>query len=667
MVLFTREEIEKLRKRAKEDPSVLKELYGRCSAAVDHGVRIQKTGMGTWPLYFACPDCAANLTFDYTNEHEYTCPKCGKVVSGEPYLGAWWACVNDRMCDTSYAAALIWLLTDDEKYRLLSREILIGFADNYENYEEHGGIPYNNGGRMDAQTLDDASYFQDMARGYDLIRDTLTDEERAHIENDLFIPGCELLMKNRKDQLHNHEVIISAGVGMTGLAIGRRDFIEFALNSKYGLRYQLEHALLSDSLWFEATFGYHFYALRSFIAYERMALHTEYGLRHLPQYRRMLKMALKVLQPDYSAPLMGDCHPTRMFRGLFPYYEFGYRLYGDSEFAGMLNAIYSEIPRGGLTAMLLGADEIEPAGPPELNDSHNDCGSGLTVMRGTDKRQYLMMRHGRYGGEHDHYDKLGLHFACDMNPVMTDLSTVHYGAPHHYGYYKNTFTHNTVSINAQNQPPCDGRTVRYEKCGSTTLIEAEADWRGPAPELDSFIISQWDEEAYKDVLMRRTVLHTDGYFLEAFRVRGAKGRQVDWVIHPVGACTEHEAEKKPVKLGDSAPVGFMKNARGFEADGLVGSSWEGPAGRFSVYSACSAESLAVYAEGPGNPTSETLTYFIRRATDSDDIVFANIFALERGGKKIEKPSIEISGGTVTAQFLFGGEPVKHVFTVGEAE
>jgi len=97
MVLFTQKEIDRMRERLPENPSVLKELYARCENAVKHGIRIQKTGIGTWGHYFACPDCAANLTFDYTNEFEYTCPKCGKVVTGEPYLGAWWSAVNSIM------------------------------------------------------------------------------------------------------------------------------------------------------------------------------------------------------------------------------------------------------------------------------------------------------------------------------------------------------------------------------------------------------------------------------------------------------------------------------------------------------------------------------------------------------------------------------------------
>lgn len=107
------------------------------------------------------------------------------------------------------------------------------------------------------------------------------------------------------------------------------------------------------------------------------------------------------------------------------------------------------------------------------------------------------------------------------HPVMPDLSTVYYGAPMHYDYYKNTFTHNTVCINAQNQPPCDGRTVRFERRGEETLVEGHADWLSPLAELDSFTICQWDEAAYRGVVMRRTILFTDAFFLEAFRVRGA--------------------------------------------------------------------------------------------------------------------------------------------------
>ena len=127
------------------------------------------------------------------------------------------------------------------------------------------------------------------------------------------------------------------------------------------------------------------------------------------------------------------------------------------------------------------------------------------------------------------------------------------------------------------------------------------------------------------------------------------------------------AEKHSVTLGDTAPIAYLKNARGFVPDGLIACSWQGKAGRFNVYSACSAPSEAIYAEGPGNPTTDTLTYFIQRVTDSDDIVYANIFELEQGAAKIGNPTISIDGGTVTMRFRYGEEMREHVFTVGEAE
>ena len=65
---------------------------------------------------------------------------------------------------------------------------------------------------------------------------------------------------------------------MVGIALGREDYIRHALEDKYGLRYQLEHGLLQDGMWFENTFHYHFYGLLNFFAYEKMARNTPYSL-----------------------------------------------------------------------------------------------------------------------------------------------------------------------------------------------------------------------------------------------------------------------------------------------------------------------------------------------------------------------------------------------------
>ena len=665
MVQFAPEELASLKEKLRTRSHLLDGLRKRCDYLIEAGLRIPDRGVATWGHYFACPDDGAHLRYDYKSDRDYICPVCGKAFNGEPYYGAWWRITNSVNTGTAYCGALLWTLGGEDKYRLLSARILLEYAENYPNYEEHGDIPYNNKGRMNSQTLDEATSMDSLARAYDMLKDTLPPTERKLIEENLLVPGAELLIKNRTNQIHNHEVLIGSALGIIGLVLGRYDYVDHAVNSKYGLIYQLEHAVLDDWLWFEATFHYHFFALEAFMSYEKMALGTRYSLLGRPEYRQMYLMPLRLLQADYSLPRLGDGGSACIFAQLAGHYEFMYRVYGDREFAAMLNRIYEKHPRDMLGALLYGKETIEPA-ELELDDYHDSEGSGLTVMRGSDKTQYLLFRHGRYGGEHDHYDKLSLHYSVNGTQVMPDLGTVPYGSPKHYRYFKNTFTHNTVCINTQNQPPCNGETLRFEKHAGETLIECRADWTKPASTPDSYYIKQWDDEAYAGVRFERTVLFTDEFFLEAFRVRGARGRQVDWIIHPKGRCEEAAADKEALTLAGSPPTEYFRNARGWRTDKPVISAWINEEGRFSVCSVCSAPSVSIYAEAPDNPAENDLTYYIRRVPSAgDDVVFAALFRMGTERDELTLDEAVTDGGKVSIRFTLNGKTYRREYTVGE--
>lgn len=68
-------------------------------------------------------------------------------------------------------------------------------------------------------------------------------EEQLFIEQRLLREGAEFLMQHRADQLHNHEMKISATIGVIGLILGDRKFIDFAVSTPYGLKYQLEYGV----------------------------------------------------------------------------------------------------------------------------------------------------------------------------------------------------------------------------------------------------------------------------------------------------------------------------------------------------------------------------------------------------------------------------------------
>jgi hypothetical protein len=291
-----------------------------------------------------------------------------------------------------------------------------------------------------------------------------------------------------------------------------------------------------------------------------------------------------------------------------------------------------------------------------LKDYHNDDQSGLTVLRGSEGK-YLLFKHGRFGGEHDHYDKLGIHLMAADVDVVDDLGTVGYAAPHHYPYFKNTFTHNTVCINGVNQPPCDGRMLQYERRADGVLVEGHADWCGAPPVLDSFVIRQWDEEAYRGVTMRRAILFTDAYFVEAFLVRGAADRTVDWVIHPRGEAKLPEKPAVQAHVGDSAPQRFLHDAVAVDNSGETVTCWTQDAGSLRVFSACTRPGRFLYATGPANPTTENLRYMFLRVEHApeDGGVYECVY-IRQAGQGVQSVNFSYDGcGQITACVWLDGQ------------
>ena len=128
----------------------------------------------------------------------------------------------------------------------------------------------------------------------------------------MFRPAAEHQKRYMTPQLHNHEVAICATIGLIGVAIGDEELIRFATDTKYGLKYQIDHGYLEDSMWFECSASYHLYALHWFMMYEKAAKDTEYSLFGDPLYRdklyRALILPLKLRVDMKSVARLNDGH-----------------------------------------------------------------------------------------------------------------------------------------------------------------------------------------------------------------------------------------------------------------------------------------------------------------------------------------------------------------------
>ena len=124
----------------------------------------------------------------------------------------------------------------------------------------------------------------------------------------------------------------------------------------------------------------------------------------------------------------------------------------------------------------------------------------------------------------------------------------------HYDYYKNTGSHNTVNIEGNNQAPANGVLIKWEENDGIVCLEAKADWTAPYKMPDSFTIVQWDEDAYRTVTMKRTILWAQEWFAEVFFVDGIpQGKTADWVMHFSGSVVSEPRGKEVVSFSDKKP------------------------------------------------------------------------------------------------------------------
>lgn len=666
MLQFTQQDVVSIRKRAKVNPQTLENLRRQCEFFFHEGVKVPQGTQSTWIMYYECPVDSAKLIYDYAKDNEYVCPACGRVYSGDPYSGSWWRYTVEKVVDGGFLCAVLWMITQEERYLKIATEVLERFATNYPMYELHGGIPYNNPGKINSQTLCEALTLRSLCMNFDIIQDALPAQLRTRIVKDLLTPSAQVLVEQRMNQLHNHEVVIDSALGIAGLLLGNESYMNFAVESKYGLRYQMQHGVLADGFWFEGTVHYHYFALYAFMLFEKFAHGTNYSLRELGIYEKMFAMPLHLMQPNFQMPCLGDGGDEGMFEELADHYEYPYGLFDLSFMAQILNKVYSVHKRNGVQALLYGKDTIEPTPQMVLSNYHDNEASGLTILRGA-REQYLLFKHGKFGGEHDHYDKLGIHFVVQDKDVVDDFGTVGYAAPHHYPYFKNTFTHNTVCINGLNQPPANGQTIQYVKREDGVLIEGHADWCGAPPTLDSLTIEQWDMPSYEGVVMRRAILFCEDYFLEAFLVRGAKGRTVDWVIHPQGEVHLPEVKMEDTIVGSSQPQSFLHDAKCFIPAGVTKTCWSQPLGTLSVFSDCTQPSRLLYALGPNNPPKDTVCYQINRVEGiCEDIVYMNLFAFDHNAMRITNVCFrEVTNNTVIAELVIDGQKRRHEFSIGK--
>ncbi|OBZ13422.1 heparinase II/III family protein [Bacillus sp. FJAT-26390] len=518
---------------------------------------------GEWTHQYHCHHDGAQLAFDWRKPLSHLCPVCGTVWTGEPYDSAWTSLVHVTIGKAVYNMALLHMIEPDPKHLGQIKTFLTAYADYYEGYLVHGGIPYNGPGKLFAQTLDEAHWIMDLTLGFYWIREHLSLEETAHIRGGLLAPCARFLIEHKEKQIHNHSVLITSAIASIGILLNDEAIIRSGLEGEYGLYDQIRRGRFEDGLWYEGNVHYHFYAFQSLLHFALMAEGTPWEVWQTAGLKSMFDYPIHLILPNGDMPSLNDAGNRAGIHMYAPFYEIALDIFGDELYRSLLNTAYGTewaeepfsgakaVARSSANALLFGRElaPIEGASShPLWNAAHRNISlpaSGITKLVNR-KGWQAVIKHSKFGGEHDHMDRLGLSVVCGDMPLLVDAGTTAYGVPAHYGWFKHTFSHNTVCLNGADQPPADGRVIRFEEQPWGAWTETAVDWLSEQYEMKDRIhlpleLCPWDRNAYEGAVIRRINALTDGYLLDIVSVTVPERRKVSLMNHFSGMLAENGA------------------------------------------------------------------------------------------------------------------------------
>lgn len=415
-----------------------------------------------WFHDFVCPKCASQMMFDVVTENisldkEFICPNCKTKASGQKYFEAW-VYRYRRYFAENLEPVIVCIHTSNEQALDFLKSYVDFYADSYEHFPVHG--QHAGKGKIMAQSLDEAVWGIYVLKVIYDCRSFFTEEQLDNWYTKLFAPMAELLIPQVKS-FNNISVWIQSCIGMIGLAFGKKELVESALNGEFGLYKQLEKGLTEDYLWYEGSLHYHYYML------EGLTYFCELYAKAEPQSKLIL-----MLDKMYQAPseLIFDKNILSLNDGWYPLTLKDYAkqiikaaaICRSKVLLDQVAVIRENFPEAFEDpGVLLYESEID-SNMRILFDGH------LAVMQ---RPFSVILKSGSCTPSHMHRDCLSLL----IPPLSVDLGTPGYGSQINDSWYRSSLSHNTISIDGEQPKKLLDTVVCKTKDGVEAIVK---DWPG---------------------------------------------------------------------------------------------------------------------------------------------------------------------------------------------
>ncbi|MBC6403151.1 MAG: heparinase II/III family protein [Hyphomonadaceae bacterium] len=557
-----------------------------------------------------------------------------------------------------YNAGQLYTLTGKEKYADFAAGMMGAYADVYPGWGIHPARKEQSPGRMFWQNLNESWWLVHVSQAYGAVRDTLSDAQKDHIEQNLLRNMANFLSVESPetfDRIHNHGTWATAAVGMTGYAIGDRDYSEKALlgldkSGESGFLKQLDELFSPDGYYHEGPY-YQRYALMPFVLFARAVSQNE-PERAIFRYRDGIleKAIYAVIHQNYAGlffPINDaikdkSIATTELLHGV----SIAYELTGDPELLSIAEAQgkFALTPEGRAVSDALKSGKSKPFSyrSMRLTDGAQGDQGALDILRASRDPDGLAVvaKNTSQGLGHGHFDKLGILIYDAGREVLRDYGAARflnveakYGGhylPENNAYAKQTVAHNALVVDSRSHFNADVKT------GNKNAPEP-----GAFEVSDDLIITSASiDTVYAGVSLSRTVaIVKDATFpepiiIDLVKAHAGAAHSYDLPFHynghPVNTNLDVQADPvSRIPLGtDNGYQYLWKVAETDIVEGLSQVTWMLDRKFYTVTTLAPDDSKVVFFQIGANDPNFNLRNepgFMLRATADRGVVFASVF------------------------------------------
>ena len=506
--------------------------------------------------WYQCQKCELALkTIDDTH---HKCPQCKKVYSGHPYDDVIFSRQHGRNLSRLLTAAWAYAISGQKKYAEYTARVLLGYADRYKKYPYHSASlevesswGKRAGGHLFEQTLTEASSLSTrIAPAYDLIHDAgvLSGADHQTVREGLLLPMLRNIDKNKAGK-SNWQSWHNTAMLWGGALLGEAEWVRKAVtDQKNGFLHQMKISVSNEGMWYENSWGYHFYTLRALVLTAEGARRLGIDIWQDETFKKMFTLPVRYTMANGMLPRFGDDVNSSVARA-GSLWEAAYNAYRDP----VILALLSDKPS--FDSVLLGrADKAQATGEPLESAVFKDAGHAV-LRTHSEAGLTAALTFGPYGGFHGHYDKLSFVFYGYGRELGVDPGRARsqaYRLPIHTKWYKATIGHNTVLVDGNSQKPAAGKLELFA-----------ANQRCAAVAASCFA-------AYPGVKHERLLVMMGTYLLVVDELHADKERRFDWIYHNRGSKVLSDIATKDADIIDSI-VGsdYIRNTKCGITNGLV--------------------------------------------------------------------------------------------------